>query len=97
MSECQVRYVCACLKAMVENGIGALEVRDSVQDEYCNRVDAEHAELVWTHPGMRNWYRNDQGRVFSPVPWRLVDFRQMTLVPDLSDYQMTPVQKQQIT
>ena len=91
MSECQVRYVCGCLKAMIEQGIAAIEVRQSVQDDYCARVDAEHAELVWTHPGMRNWYRNDRGRVFSPVPWRLVDFRALTLVPDFAEYHLTPL------
>ncbi len=88
MSECQVRYISGCLKAMVERGIGSMEVRQDVQDAYCARVDAEHAELVWTHPGMRNWYRNPKGRVFSPVPWRLVDFWQMTRAPDLADFRV---------
>jgi 4-hydroxyacetophenone monooxygenase len=86
MSECQIRYICGCIKAMLEQGLRALEVRTGVQDDYCRRVDAEHAQLVWTHPGMRNWYRNEEGRVFSPVPWRLVDFWEMTRQPELADY-----------
>lgn len=90
MSECQSRYICGCLKAMIERDIGAIEVRPEVQDDYCRRVDAEHAELVWTHPGMRNWYRNERGRVFGPVPWRLVDFWRMTRAPDLSEYRLAP-------
>ncbi|MGH8516988.1 MAG: NAD(P)-binding domain-containing protein, partial [Panacagrimonas sp.] len=89
MSECQVRYICGCLKAMVERGIGALEVREGVQNDYCDRVDAEHAELVWTHPGMRNWYRNPRGRVFGPVPWRLVDYWGMTREPNLPEFHVT--------
>jgi 4-hydroxyacetophenone monooxygenase len=61
-------------------------VRAEVHDEYVERVDAEHGQLVWTHPGMRNWYRNDRGRVFSPMPWRLVDFWSMTHDPSLDEY-----------
>lgn len=90
MAECQVRYLTGCLREMIEQDIGALEVRQDVHDEYCARVDAEHAELVWTHPGMNNWYRNAQGRVFSPVPWRLVDYWQMTREADLSKYHAAP-------
>jgi len=88
VSECQVRYVTALLREMLETGLAAVEVRRPVHDDYNARVDAEHAELVWTHPGMRNWYRNDRGRVFSPMPWRLVDYWRMTRQPDLADYEV---------
>lgn len=91
MSECQVRYICGCLKAMAERGIGSIEIREDVQDDYCARVDAEHAELVWTHPGMRNWYRNPRGRVFGPVPWRLVDYWSMTREPKLEEFIVQPM------
>ena len=91
VTECQVRYVCGCVKAMVERGIATLEVRRDVMDDYCDRVDEEHAELVWTHPGMRNWYRNPQGRVFGPMPWRLVDYWTMTREPNLAEFQSQSV------
>ena len=86
VSECQVRYVTALLREMLERGLRSLDVLTEVHDAYNQRVDDEHAELVWTHPGMRNWYRNAQGRVFSPMPWRLVDYWQMTRQPDLGHY-----------
>ena len=97
MSECQVRYITSCLTHMVENGVDSMEVRQDVFDDYNRRVDAEHAQLVWTHPGMRNWYRNDRGRVFSPVPWRLVDFWRMTHDPDFSEYVLRRAEKAQAT
>ena len=93
MTECQVRYVTLCLREMLEQGITSLEVEAAVQDDYTRRVDEEHAQLVWTHPGMRNWYRNDRGRVFSPMPWRLVDYWQMTHEPDFSEYRLTRASK----
>ena len=92
VSECQVRYVTGLLREMLERGLSSIEVQADAHDAYNQRVDAEHAELVWTHPGMRNWYRNAQGRVFSPMPWRLVDYWQMTRLPDLQPYRSTRLQ-----
>jgi 4-hydroxyacetophenone monooxygenase len=86
ISECQVRYITAVLREMLEQGLDTVEVRREVHDDYNARVDAEHAELVWSHGGMRNWYRNDKGRVFSPMPWRFVDYWRMTREPDLRDF-----------
>jgi 4-hydroxyacetophenone monooxygenase len=86
VSECQVRYVTLLLREMLERGATEAEVRRDVHDSYNARVDAEHAELVWSHPGMRNWYRNARGRVFAPMPWRLVDYWSMTREPDLADF-----------
>lgn len=88
-AECQMRYVTDCLVKMIEGGISAIEVRPDIHDEFNMRFDAEHAELVWSHPGMRNWYRNDRGRVFGPMPWRLVDYWAMTHDADLSEYRRT--------
>jgi 4-hydroxyacetophenone monooxygenase len=85
--ECQVRYITTLLCRMIERNIDRLEVRRDVHDRFIERVDAEHAELVWTHPGMNNWYRNQRGRVFGPMPFRLVDYWTMTREPDLRDYE----------
>lgn len=85
-AECAMRHVAGALVRMCEEKISAIEVRREVHDEYNARVDAEHADLVWSHPGMRNWYRNSAGRVFSPMPWRFVDYWQMTHDYDPDDY-----------
>ena len=84
--ECQMRYVSGCMVAMLERGIAAIDVRREVHDDYNARVDAEHEQLVWTHPGMNSWFRNARGRVFSPMPWAMADYWEMTHEPDLSSY-----------
>lgn len=86
IAELQVRYVTTLLRDMLEQGIAEVEVRQAVHDAYNERVDAEHAQLVWSHGGMRNWYRNAQGRVFAIMPWRMVDYWRMTREPDLSEF-----------
>jgi 4-hydroxyacetophenone monooxygenase len=88
-SECQSRYISACLVEMIEHGITAIDVRQDVHDQYIREVDAEHEQLIWTHPGMTTYYRNKQGRVFSAMPWRFVDYWAMTHDPDFSQYRQT--------
>jgi 4-hydroxyacetophenone monooxygenase len=85
MSECQARYITACVAAMQRGDRGPIEVRRSVHDEYVDRVDRAHEELIWTHPGMSNWYRNPDGIITALLPWRLVDYWQMTHDPDWED------------
>jgi 4-hydroxyacetophenone monooxygenase len=88
-SECQSRYISACLVGMIERGIAAIDVRQDVHDDYVRKVDAEHEAMIWTHPGMTTYYRNKSGRVFSAMPWRFVDYWAMTHDPDLGLYRLT--------
>jgi 4-hydroxyacetophenone monooxygenase len=91
-SECQSRYISAALVEMIEQGLAAIDVRQDVHDRYIRDVDAEHEQLIWSHPGMTTYYRNKQGRVFSAMPWRFVDYWGMTHDPDLSQYRQTRAQ-----
>lgn len=86
MSECQARYISACITFMAANQVGSLEVDRLVHDEYNQRVDAEHDELIWTHPGMTNWYRNKSGRITALLPFRLVDYWSMTHDPNFDEF-----------
>ncbi len=43
---------------------------------------------MWAHPGMNSWYKNEQGRVTTTSPWRLVDYWRWTATPDLADYDL---------
>jgi 4-hydroxyacetophenone monooxygenase len=88
VSECQTAYITAMLREMIERGLPDVEVERPAHDAFNERVDAEHAELVWSHPGMTNWYRNARGRVFVPMPFRLVDYWSMTNRADLSAYRL---------
>jgi 4-hydroxyacetophenone monooxygenase len=88
-SECQSRYITSCLVEMIEHGLAAIDVKPDAHDAYVRKVDAEHEQMIWTHPGMTTYYRNSQGRVFSAMPWRFVDYWQMTHDVDLRDYRQT--------
>jgi 4-hydroxyacetophenone monooxygenase len=87
-SECQVRYVMGCLKALLERGARTLECRAEVALAYDARLQAALARMVWTHPGTTTWYRNARGRVTTTSPWRLLDYWRWTREPDLADFEL---------
>ncbi|WP_186629332.1 NAD(P)/FAD-dependent oxidoreductase [Rhodococcus sp. BP22] len=86
IAECQVRYIVDVLKLMSDNRIGAVECKPEVEEDYVRRHDEAHSRMIWTHPGMDNWYRNDAGRVVSTLPWRIVDYWEMTHSADMGDF-----------
>lgn len=88
--EMQVRYLMDMIRKMAENGIGAMEVRKDVHDEYNAGIDAAHENMVWTHPGMETYYRNERGRVVVNFPYRNVDLFEMTSEVDLDQYVSEP-------
>ena len=88
-SECQVRYATACIQALLENGVRAMECRREVYEDYTQRLIAELETLVWSHPACDSWYRNRSGRVVTTSPWRLADYWKWTRAPDLKDYTLT--------
>jgi 4-hydroxyacetophenone monooxygenase len=88
--EMQMRYIMDLLKQMTSQGIGAVECRQEVHDEYNDRVDQAHANMVWTHPGMETYYRNARGRVVVNSPYRNATFYDMTREADLSDFVVEP-------
>jgi 4-hydroxyacetophenone monooxygenase len=90
IAEAQARYITSCLVRMGEQGVSAIDVRPEVLDDYQRRFDAEHETLIWSHPGMSTYYRNRHGRVFTVLPWRLVDYWQAAHDADLADFHCTP-------
>jgi 4-hydroxyacetophenone monooxygenase len=88
MSECQARYIVSSISHMHTNSVASMEVHADVHGEYNARIDAEHEQLIWTHPGMTNWYRNQHNRITALLPWRLVDYWAMTHDPNLDDFKV---------
>lgn len=85
-AESQARYISGLIVKMSEAGVRVCEVTRAAHDAFVDQVDAEHQKLIWSHPGVSNYYKNASGRIFSAMPFRLVDYWRMTYEPDLSVY-----------
>lgn len=90
LAESQVGYIVALLRAVRDSGAGAVDVRAEMCRDYNERLDAANAHMVWSHPGMSNYVRNGRGRIVVNMPWRMVDYWQMTQTPKLDDYLLLP-------
>ena len=86
LAECQMRYVLGCIKAMVDGGLRSMQVRPEVFEQYNTTIDRELKNFVWSHPSVNSWYKNSQGRIIINSPWRLIDYWNLTLRPDLGEY-----------
>jgi 4-hydroxyacetophenone monooxygenase len=86
-SECQIRYIVGCIKALLEGSHVSMEPRAEVHDEYYERTQRELQGLVWSHPSIRHsWFKNAQGRIHVLSPWRLVDYWTWTRAPEIDDF-----------
>ena len=88
--EMQINYIKDLLRKMGEQGIGAVDIRQDVHDRYNAKVEEAHENMVWTHPGMKTYYRNRKGRVTINFPYRNVDLFGMTREAKLEEYVTEP-------
>ena len=88
--EMQMRFVMDLIKKMSTQGLGAVECRQDVHDNYNERVDQAHENMVWTHEGMTTYYRNTRGRIVVNSPFRNVDFYEMTREAKLEEFLIEP-------
>ncbi|HWK65822.1 MAG TPA: NAD(P)/FAD-dependent oxidoreductase [Rhizobiaceae bacterium] len=87
-TECQINYVMKALREHLENEWDVIEVRREAFQRYNEWVDGLLSNMVWTHPGVTNWYKNSVGRVALNWPGRLVDYRDVTAEFDPEEYHM---------
>jgi 4-hydroxyacetophenone monooxygenase len=87
--ELQARYVCRLLALMIDERVSSATVKAGIHDAYNQLIDDEHAHMIWTHPGMRTYYRNEAGRVVFVSPFRNVDFWDKLRKVDLAEYDCT--------
>jgi 4-hydroxyacetophenone monooxygenase len=85
-SECEAQYIVGCIRALLEKGAKALEPTVEVHDAFNARVDAENCKMAWGVSDVNSWYRNATGRSAQNWPFSLLEYWQLTRVPDLGDF-----------
>lgn len=86
LAETQGRYVLNRLEDMTRMNLRTFNCKEEERDTYSNNIDKLHRELIWTHPATRTYYRNKNGQVRSPMPFRLVDYWNMTRSRGMEDF-----------
>lgn len=86
LAERAARYVTDLLCAMVDGDVEAVEIGEQECAEYVRAVDEAHSRMIWTQPGFTTWYANSRGRVIANMPWRVVDYWELTRSASLAPY-----------
>lgn len=87
IAECHAHYIATAIVTMLNEGVTQMAAKESAQNAYMEKYNAGHQDMIWMHPGMTTYYRNSKGRVYSVMPWRLVDYWNMTRITELEDYE----------
>ena len=83
MIEAQTRYIMGLIEDMVCDGIGAVEVRPDVMDQFNSKIGALTEKTVWAE-SCHSWYKNESGKItnnwpgFSIVYWNRLRRRNRT-------------------
>lgn len=88
LMELQMHYVRRLITEIIKRHPAAMDVKAEVNDEYNELIDCLHESMVWSHPGMETYYRNDNGRVVFVSPFRNLDFWNMTRDLDVEEYEV---------
>lgn len=89
-SECEVRYLMACLRMLATAGKDTIEPTREAYDGWYQRVQDEVRTMVWASPHIEhNYYTNDEGVVNTLNPFRTVDYWAWTREADPADHVLT--------
>src|SRR5260370_34427505 len=79
------------LRKLIKQEAHPTEKRGEPHDKYTRQVDAELSQMVWSHPGVNNWYKNKGGRIVTNPPWRLCHYRNLTAKFDAAEYRIAKI------
>jgi len=85
-SECQARYILGCLDLLASSGADTMEVREDIHEDYHQRTQDELARTVWSHPAVNSYYKHADGKIYTVLPWRSVDYWAWTRRPNPQDF-----------
>jgi 4-hydroxyacetophenone monooxygenase len=88
-AECQVGYVIECLRLMFERESPCMEVKPEAVREYVDDIVSRLDGLVWSLPGISNWFQGSRSRVTAILPKPILEFWESNRRPDADAYTWT--------
>lgn len=87
MLECQMRYIGAALRTVIERGKRSIEPTAEAFARYNRELQDEVATLMWGHPSIEHsWYKSPDGGVYVLSPFGSVEYWKRTGVLDDADH-----------
>lgn len=80
--EAQLNYIIEALDMLVAEKGHTIEPSAEAFRDWNDKVDAQMAHMVWTHPKVNSYYLNSKRRNWVSCPFRLADYWATTRKPD---------------
>lgn len=87
MLEAQFSYVMDAIKKISEEKIKYIDVKEVVQDQFCQNMQDKMVGTAWTS-GCNSWYLSDTGKNFTIWPDYTFNYIRQTKNISLEDYQV---------
>jgi cation diffusion facilitator CzcD-associated flavoprotein CzcO len=89
MAESHINYLASALREMDRYGLATFDVREDVQREFNENLQARMGSTIWTTGGCASWYLDAHGRNTTLWPGFTFQFRRMTRDFDRHAYETT--------
>jgi 4-hydroxyacetophenone monooxygenase len=87
-SECQMRYIIGCIDLVLAKGVGSVQVRPEVCEDYNQRSQERLRTMVYSHPAVTSsYYKNAAGTLPTLYGFRIFDYWRWTNRPNPQDYE----------
>jgi len=87
MIECQVNFMLAVIKEMIEKDAKCVAVKESVEDEYMAELALNMSKTVWGTQECGSWYVNKDGINTMLWPKNCTSYWNETRKPDLAKFE----------
>jgi cation diffusion facilitator CzcD-associated flavoprotein CzcO len=87
MIESQVRYVIDGLARMERAGLGAVDAKPDVVEQFNSELQRRMQATVWATGGCTSWYQTKSGLITTLWPGSTLEFRRRTRRFQLADYE----------
>lgn len=87
MIEAQFNYIMDAIKKVKQQNIKYIDVKQSVQTEFCQTMQDKMVGTAWTS-GCNSWYLSDSGKNFTIWPDFTFNYIKQTKKINLADYQI---------
>lgn len=88
LAETQLEYIMRLIGQMIARGVSAIEPWQEDFERYNREVDRAHDAMIWSHPDLSTYYRNDSGRVTVNSPWMVLGYWEKLRNPDIDDFRI---------
>ena len=91
MMESQLNYIMSYLKYLDKNPNSALNVKETVQNEFNQKIQQQLKTMIWSDGGCNSYYLKDSdGKNTSIWPGSTMSYRKQTKRINMSDYNLVP-------